>query len=86
MTRVAGKLTMHREGKAFSAGADLNWMRSMAQYSEQENKEDAGALFDMFHSIQVPPYLTHSLTHFPLTHTLSLSNTHTHSLSLSLFP
>mmetsp|Transcript_8988 Transcript_8988/g.37083 ORF Transcript_8988/g.37083 Transcript_8988/m.37083 type:complete len:307 (-) Transcript_8988:277-1197(-) len=43
------------EGKAFSAGADLKWMGSMAQYTEDENKADAGALFDMFHSIQQCP-------------------------------
>ncbi|MDH3400682.1 MAG: enoyl-CoA hydratase/isomerase family protein [Chromatiales bacterium] len=28
-------------GDTFSAGADLNWMRAMAGYSEQENFEDA---------------------------------------------
>lgn len=34
-------------GKSFSAGADLNWMRSMAQYSEEENVEDALALAEL---------------------------------------
>ncbi|TDJ35680.1 MAG: enoyl-CoA hydratase/isomerase family protein [Gammaproteobacteria bacterium] len=29
-------------GKSFSAGADLNWMRAMAERSEHENREDAG--------------------------------------------
>jgi methylglutaconyl-CoA hydratase len=28
-------------GKSFSAGADLNWMRAMASYSEEENQQDA---------------------------------------------
>jgi methylglutaconyl-CoA hydratase len=28
-------------GKSFSAGADINWMKRMAQYSEQENVQDA---------------------------------------------
>ncbi|HEV2321660.1 MAG TPA: enoyl-CoA hydratase-related protein, partial [Gammaproteobacteria bacterium] len=28
-------------GKTFSAGGDLGWMRSMAQYSEKQNLEDA---------------------------------------------
>ena len=28
-------------GPTFSAGADMNWMRSMAQASEEENREDA---------------------------------------------
>jgi len=28
-------------GKSFSAGADINWMRRMVSYSEQENLQDA---------------------------------------------
>lgn len=31
-------------GKSFSAGADLNWMQTMAEYSERENREDAARL------------------------------------------
>jgi len=31
-------------GKSFSAGADLNWMRRMSEYSETENREDARRL------------------------------------------
>lgn len=31
-------------GKSFSAGADLNWMRRMADYSQQENLHDAMCL------------------------------------------
>lgn len=31
-------------GKSFSAGADLNWMRRMSEYSEAENREDARRL------------------------------------------
>lgn len=31
-------------GKSFSAGADLNWMKRMAAYSEAENQADAAAL------------------------------------------
>ncbi|MGH8426400.1 MAG: enoyl-CoA hydratase/isomerase family protein [Gammaproteobacteria bacterium] len=34
-------------GKSFSAGADLNWMRSMAGYGEKENLEDARALAEL---------------------------------------
>ena len=30
-------------GKSFSAGADLAWMRRMADYSEAENLEDAAS-------------------------------------------
>jgi methylglutaconyl-CoA hydratase len=29
-------------GPAFCAGADLNWMRSMADYTYAQNQEDAG--------------------------------------------
>jgi len=35
------------EGKSFSAGADLNWMRSMAEYSEDENLEDSLRLAEL---------------------------------------
>lgn len=34
-------------GKSFSAGADLNWMRSMASFSEKENRDDSLALADL---------------------------------------
>ena len=30
-------------GRTFCAGGDMNWMRSMAQYGEKENVEDATA-------------------------------------------
>lgn len=35
------------EGKSFSAGADINWMRSMADYSEAENFEDSLKLAEL---------------------------------------
>jgi len=38
-------------GKAFCAGADLNWMRAMADYSWAQNKADAQALADMLWTI-----------------------------------
>jgi methylglutaconyl-CoA hydratase len=34
-------------GKAFCAGADLNWMKAMAGYSWEENRADAQRLADM---------------------------------------
>lgn len=37
-------LVLTGEGKSFSAGADLNWMRSMARAGKAENLEDARAL------------------------------------------
>ncbi|MFK8139492.1 MAG: enoyl-CoA hydratase-related protein [Bdellovibrionales bacterium] len=42
-------------GKSFCAGADLNWMKSMAQYSKAENAKDAKVLFDMFDSMSNCP-------------------------------
>lgn len=38
-------------GSVFCAGADLNWMRSMADFSEEQNKEDATVLYRMFQTI-----------------------------------
>ena len=38
-------------GKSFSAGADIGWMRAMAQYSREENVEDACRLADMLHAL-----------------------------------
>ncbi len=38
-------------GTAFSAGADLNWMKSMKDYSFEENIKDAEALADCMHAI-----------------------------------
>lgn len=39
------------EGKSFCAGADLNWMKSMANYSKSENIEDARNLSNLFQTI-----------------------------------
>ena len=38
-------------GKAFCAGADLHWMRAMADYSWDQNRDDAQALADMMWTI-----------------------------------
>ncbi len=40
------------EGSSFCAGADLNWMKDMAQFSYEENIEDSTKLWNMFESIQ----------------------------------
>jgi methylglutaconyl-CoA hydratase len=37
-------IVLAANGKSFSAGADLNWMRRMAKYSQAENLRDARAL------------------------------------------
>lgn len=38
-------------GTCFSAGADLNWMKSMKDFSYEENIRDAEALADCMHSL-----------------------------------
>ncbi|MBV8260374.1 MAG: enoyl-CoA hydratase/isomerase family protein [Paraburkholderia sp.] len=38
-------------GKAFCAGADLNWMRKMAGYSDEENRADALRLAHMLSAV-----------------------------------
>ena len=43
------------EGPAFCAGADLNWMRRMADYTREENLADAGCLADMLHTLYTCP-------------------------------
>ena len=43
------------EGPAFCAGADLNWMRRMADYTRDENLADAGQLAAMLKAIYECP-------------------------------
>jgi methylglutaconyl-CoA hydratase len=43
------------EGKSFSAGADLNWMKRAAAYDEERNREDARALEAMLRAIDDCP-------------------------------
>ena len=43
------------EGKSFSAGADLNWMRRVADYSESENFEDAKTVAQLMAVIASSP-------------------------------
>lgn len=55
--RVAGErpdvraVVLAAEGTAFCAGANLNWMRRMADYDRAENLQDAGALAEMLRTI-----------------------------------
>lgn len=42
-------------GPAFCAGADLNWMRCMADYTRAENLADAGALAAMMRTVYECP-------------------------------
>jgi len=42
-------------GKSFCAGADLNWMKSMVNYSKEENIEDSRLLLNLYESIYQCP-------------------------------
>jgi methylglutaconyl-CoA hydratase len=44
-------IVLAAEGKAFCAGADLNWMKAMAGYSWEQNRADAQGLADMLWAI-----------------------------------
>ena len=44
-------IVLAAEGPAFCAGADLNWMRRMADYTRAENLADAGCLAEMLRTI-----------------------------------
>jgi methylglutaconyl-CoA hydratase len=48
-------IVLAAEGPAFCAGADLNWMRCMADYSYAENLADAAQLAGMLHMIYTCP-------------------------------
>jgi len=44
-------IVLAANGPAFCAGADLNWMKKMAGYSDSENRADAMRLADMLRTI-----------------------------------
>ena len=48
-------IVLAAEGKAFCAGADLNWMKAMAGYSWDENHADASRLAQMLWAIYACP-------------------------------
>lgn len=43
------------EGSIFCAGADLNWMRSMVNFTHEENEKDSIVLHDLFATIRDCP-------------------------------
>jgi methylglutaconyl-CoA hydratase len=59
--RLAGQaddvrvIVLDAQGPAFCAGADLNWMKRMAGYSDEENRKDAMALATMLHTLYTCP-------------------------------
>ena len=50
-------------GKSFSAGADLDWMKAAALYTEADNEEDALALANMLRKLYELPQMTVALVH-----------------------
>lgn len=48
-------IVLAAEGPTFCAGADLNWMRRMADFSHEENLQDAGRLASMLRAIAECP-------------------------------
>lgn len=48
-------IVLQANGSAFCAGADLNWMKKMAGYSDSENRADAMLLADMLRTIYLCP-------------------------------
>ena len=51
-------MLLKSEGKSFSAGADLDWMKRMASYSYQQNLNDAHALAAMLKALHQMPIPT----------------------------
>jgi methylglutaconyl-CoA hydratase len=54
-------VVLESEGKSFSAGADLNWMKRMAGYDDAENKADAMALAKLLNVMNYLPKPTIAL-------------------------
>lgn len=54
-------VVLRGEGEVFCAGADMNWMKSMARYSEKENRQDSEKLYDMFAAFKNIPVPTVAL-------------------------
>lgn len=48
-------IVLRGEGSVFCAGADINWMKNMINYSFEENVEDSKKLWEMFEAIQYCP-------------------------------
>lgn len=62
-TEIAGRddircLVLASQGKSFSAGADLGWMKRMASYTFEQNLADANALANMLKALNFLPQPT----------------------------
>ena len=56
---------LQAHGKSFSAGADLNWMKRMANYTKQENLTDAMQLSELMENLYQLPQPTIALIQGP---------------------
>jgi len=56
-------LLLGGRGRSFSAGADLNWMKRMAGYTEAENRRDAEALAGLMRVLDTFPKPTLARVH-----------------------
>lgn len=56
-------LIIKGEGESFCAGGDLNWMKSMVNFSEKENVEDSEKLYEMYQALVEIPVPVICLTH-----------------------
>jgi methylglutaconyl-CoA hydratase len=56
-------IILRGEGKAFCAGADLNWMRGVASYSYEQNYAESLRLSECFYSIYTNPKPTIAVVH-----------------------
>ena len=54
-------LVLRAAGKSFSAGADLNWMRRMADYDSAQNQDDAMQLAELMRRLNCFPKPTIAL-------------------------
>jgi methylglutaconyl-CoA hydratase len=58
-------LVLAAEGKSFSAGADLNWMKAMSSYGEADNRADALKLAGLMRRLDRFPRPTVALVQGP---------------------
>ena len=68
LARVGGDpevraVVLAAEGKSFSAGADINWMRAMAGFGEAENHADALKLAELMRTLAYLPKPTIARVH-----------------------
>ncbi len=56
-------LVISGNGPVFSAGADLNWMKKMVDYSYNENYDDSLKLHELYDKLYAVPIPTISLVH-----------------------